>query len=156
MTMLNDIVSERRVFLDLAPAPKAELLGEITRRLADLGEIADPESIHRLLVEREEFDSTAVKPGFAFPHVFTPQLAELQLTIGRVREGADFASLDGSPVEFILLALGPPSQQRLRVLARLARVAGEPGMLEALREAASPAEVAGIFLDADRRVAAVG
>lgn len=151
--MIHDILSHRRVFLDLAPAPKAELLAEMARRLAELGDLGEPGEVARLLVKREELITTAVKRGFAFPHAFAPQVRELILAIGGARGGTDYQSLDGEPVEFILLLLGPPSHQdvHLRTLARLSRITAEPGMLEAMREAATPEAMVELMAEADRQ-----
>ncbi|MBI1784562.1 PTS sugar transporter subunit IIA [Candidatus Sumerlaeota bacterium] len=154
--LLADIISPRRIFTDLKAAPKTELLREMTRRLYALGEVDDPEELARILIKREELITTAVKPGFAFPHAFSPQLKELSLTIGVIRGGTDYQSLDGSPVEFVFLLLGPPQRQdiHLRVLARLSRITAEEGMLDALREAADEKAIMYLMMGEDRRMIA--
>lgn len=157
--MLETIVSPRRVFLDLAPAPKAELLAEFARRLAGAGELTEnPADIARALVKREDIVSTGVRTGFAFPHAFAESLESLSLSIGRAPEGVDFQSLDGEPVEFVLLLLGPPSPRHLRVLARLSRIVGADGALEAFRAAADAGADAlvDLVLSEDRRIEAEG
>lgn len=155
--MLDDeLLSPSRVFVDLAAQPKGGLLREMTRRLAAEGSIADAEAVAKLLIKREEMITTAVKPGCAFPHAFSPEVKSLILAIGAIAGGTDYQSLDGSPVEFIFLVLGPPSHQdvHLRLLARLSRMTSEPGMIEAMREAKSPEELAQVITDADRQAAA--
>lgn len=154
--MLREILSADRILLDLEPAPKGELLGEMTRRLAEAGAIADAAAVLDLLVKREAMVTTGVKRGFAFPHAFTKHAAELTLTVGVIRKGTDYESLDGEPVEFVFLLLGPPSRQdlHLRVLARLSRVATEAGMLEALRAATAAGEIANLLNESDRLIAA--
>ncbi len=156
--MLDAILSPQRVFVDLAPAPKAELLRGVCRRLAALGEVEDAEALAELLIRREALITTAVKTGFAFPHAFTPQVESLKLTIGVIREGTDYESLDGAPVEFVLLLIGPPARQdvHLRVLARLSNIAREPGALEALRALATPQAIVDFFAQSDRMFATIG
>ena len=153
---LGDILSSRRIILDLQPGPKVEVLRELTARLAELGEIDDGPAVADALIEREEMITTGVKEGFAFPHAFTPHVDSLKLTIGVVRGGTDYQSLDARPVEFILLLLGPPSRQdlHLQVLARLSRIATESGMLEALREAETAEAILERFEESDRLRAA--
>lgn len=153
--MLKDLLSPRRVFEDLRPAPKAELLAEMARRLHALGELGDdPATIAEMLARREEIVSTGVREGIAFPHAFTPGLGELRLTIGVVREGTDWRSLDAKPVEFVLLILGPPSPRHLRVLARLSRIVSAEGMLERMRQAPDAGALIELLLEADAAVAA--
>jgi mannitol/fructose-specific phosphotransferase system IIA component (Ntr-type) len=153
--MIADLLAPHRVMLDLSAAPKAALLGEMVRRLAESGDVESPDSVLDLLVRREELITTGVKTGFAFPHAFTPHAPRLILSVGAVRGGTDFQSLDGRPVEFVFLLLGPPARQEthLRVLARLSRVAGETGALEALREAADAEAIARLLGDSDRSIA---
>lgn len=155
--MLGEILLPRRVFLDLKPAPKGELLGEIARRLASGGDVDDPDALARRLIAREEMISTGVKTGYAFPHVFSPQVEELKLTIGVIKEGTDYESLDGNPVELILMLIGPVSHQdtHLRTLARLSRVATEPGMRESLLEAESAEAIVEMISESDRVLAGV-
>lgn len=154
--MLDAIISSRRIFLGLEARSKPELLADMVGRLAELGEVRDPDRLTRLLVKREELITTGVKYGFAFPHVFSPQIDKLILTIGVIPGGTEYQSLDGKPTEFILLLLGPPSHQdvHLRVLARLSRIATGPGTLEELRASVSPEAVASLFTESDKRLAA--
>lgn len=150
--MIDDILSPRRVFLDLKPEPKPALLRTITRALQAAGEVADAETLAQMLIRREEMITTGVKRGFAFPHAFTREVEDLGLTIGVVRGGTDYQSLDGEPVEVILMLLGPPDHQahHLRVLARLSRIARKEGMLEALRDSVSPESMIELLSESDR------
>ncbi len=152
--MLDDLVSTARIMMDLRPMEKSALLREMTQRLADAGEVENPEALAEILIRREAMVSTGVKTGFAFPHAFSPALKDLRLAIGVVREGTDYQSHDGQPVEFIFLVVGPPQGKdtHLRVLARLSRITSEEGMLQALREAPDANAVAALLCEADRRM----
>lgn len=150
--MLNKILSSAHIFLDLKPEPKTELLRTMTRRLAEAGVIKDAEAMAKRLIDRENLITTGVKEGFAFPHVFSPQVKELSLSVWRVPGGTDYESLDGKPVEFIFLLAGPTAHQEihLKVLARLSRIARTPGTLDALRATSTPEEIVD-FLDQSER-----
>lgn len=154
--MLRGILSPARVFVDLEPAPKEALISDIAERLAEAGEIEDPDALCRRLITREQMMTTGVKEAFAFPHAFTPQIDTLKLIVGVVREGTDWESLDGKPVEFIFLLLGPLSHQdkHLRVLARLSRIATGPGFLDALRQATTADEIVNLLSESDRLIGA--
>ena len=155
--MLDEILSPRRIFLDLKAAPKGELLLEMARRLAQAGDVEDPDALARRLIKREDMISTGVKEGYAFPHVFSPQVEELKLTIGVIKAGTDYESLDGKPVYLVLMLIGPEAHQdtHLRILARLSRVATEPGMRESLLEAESAEAIVEIISESDRLLAVV-
>lgn len=153
--MLKEIISPQRIFFDLDPEPKADLLETLAQRLADLGEVQEPDLLAQNLIRRESMITTGVKEGFAFPHVFSPQVSNLSLTVARIQEGTDFESLDGKPVEFIFLLIGPESRQdvHLRLLARLSRVARAPGMLESFRQASSAQEIMELLTNSDYQLA---
>lgn len=153
--MLKEIISPQRIFFDLEPQPKAELLKTLAQKLAELGEVQEPDLLTKNLIRRETMITTGVKEGFAFPHVFSPQVTNLSLTVARIREGTDFESLDGKPVEFIFLLIGPEARQdvHLRLLARLSRVARAPGMLENFRQASSAEEIIELITNSDYQLA---
>jgi mannitol/fructose-specific phosphotransferase system IIA component (Ntr-type) len=153
--ILSKILSSALIFTDLKPEPKHDLLRTIARRLAEAGVIADPNAMAERLIKREELITTGVKEGFAFPHVFSPQVSELSLSIWRVRGGTDYESLDGKPVEFIFLLVGPTAHQEvhLKVLARLSRIARTPGTLDALRATTTPEELVEVLEHSERHFA---
>lgn len=153
--MLNKILSSAHIFLDLKPEPKEDLLRTMTRRLADVGVINDAEAMAQRLIDRERLITTGVKEGFAFPHVFSPQVNELTLSVWRVDGGTDYESLDGKPVEFIFLLAGPTAHQEihLKVLARLSRIARTPGTLDALRGTKTPDEILEFLEQSERHFA---
>ena len=61
-------------------------------------------------------------------------------------------------IEVRFLLLGPPDRQdhHLQVLARLSRVARREGMLEALREAATPEAILDLIREQGRLLAPLG
>lgn len=158
MIRIEDILEPARVLLGLTGPTKAEVLRAMTDRLAELGVVKNSAEIHRLLMDRETLMTTGVKRGFAFPHAFSKQFDKSFLTLGVVAGGGvDYESLDGHPVEFVFLLLGPPDHQtvHLRILARVSRLMGQPDMLEALREAkGSVEEVMDVLVGTERRLAA--
>lgn len=152
---LEDIISVDRVFLDVEAQAKPDLLKHLASRLARIGVVADADRLTERLIERENMITTGVREGFAFPHVFSPQVADLTLTIARVAGGTDFDSIDGKPVELIFLFLGPPDRQEihLRMLARVSRIARTPGTLDSLRGAESAQAIIDLISNSDRQLA---
>ena len=154
MIRIGEILESQHLMLDLSGASKAEVLRRMTECLAAVGSIADCDEIYRRLMERESLMTTGVKRGFAFPHAFSEQIAESFVALGRVRGGVDYESLDGNPVEFIFLLLGPPSHQsvHLRILARISRLMGQPDILEKLHGAETPADVMELLGETERNM----
>jgi mannitol/fructose-specific phosphotransferase system IIA component (Ntr-type) len=132
---LADLLDEDHVIFDLAAKSKKELFHSMTRRLAELGAVADAEGTVGLLLKREDVMSTGVGNGVGVPHAFPPDLDHSLLSIGFIPDGLDYQSLDNRPVHTVFLLLGTPATQgqHLRTLARLSRVIGTAGLVEQLR-----------------------
>ncbi|HOE96604.1 MAG TPA: PTS sugar transporter subunit IIA [Candidatus Sumerlaeota bacterium] len=151
---IDTILTPDRVLLNLPQTDKEGVLRAMTDVLARQGLIRDSREITRLLLEREALMTTGVKRGFAFPHAFTNQVDESFLTVGVAPAGVEYQALDGHPVEFIFLLLGPPGHQtvHLRILARISRITGDGEMLDLLRAAQSAEEIMDCLTHAERHL----
>ena len=88
------------------------------------------------LIARERLGSTGLGHGIALPHSRMRDLAEPLAALVTLREGVDFQSADGEPVDVVLGLLVPEdcNDEHLRILATLARRFSDAGLREALRE----------------------
>lgn len=154
MIQIEEILDPSRILTDLAGPGKTEVLQTMVSRLAGMGMVGQPDRVIQNLLERERLMTTGVKRGFAFPHTFSPQFDFSFLTLGVVPGGVDYESLDGNPVEYVFLLLGPPHHQtlHLRVLARISRLTGQPQMLERLRGVQTPEAIMELLGEAEARL----
>ena len=74
------------------------------------------------LLTREREMTTALGDGMAFPHVRLDRISKSYTILGICPDGADFQSLDGSPVQFFVLSLVPQDQANFLLLSRAAIV----------------------------------
>jgi fructose-specific PTS system IIA-like component len=124
------------VVLDAACQTKEEAIKVLVERLAATGRTLDPLAVEEAVWARERLYATGVGFGFAVPHckceAATPSLAVL-----RLRQGLDWAALDGAPVDTVLLlTMGAgDGDEHLRVFARLARKLVDPAFRAALKDA---------------------
>lgn len=158
MIRIEDIITPERILTGLEAADKPAVLRQMTDALERLGAIRHSEDVHRMLLERESLMTTGVKRGFAFPHAFSKQFAASFLTLGVVPDGVPYEALDGEPVEFIFLLLGPPDNQatHLRILARISRMTSAGDLLDLLRAAPDRDTIMEVLLDAQRRLMHLG
>lgn len=154
MIRISEILDASRIFMDLKGHTKQQALQEMTVRLAEQGIVHDHRAVYELLIEREQLMTTGVKRGFAFPHAFSNQFQRSFLSMGCSRDGIEYQSLDGHPVHFVFLLLGPTHHQtiHLRILARVSRLMGQQDMYATLREAGSSEEVMSIMNSAERQL----
>ncbi len=96
----------------------------------------DKESLHRILLAREELASTGIGDGIAIPHVRTPvilHIDEPQLTLCFLEQPVEFGALDGKPVHALFTTICPTIKSHLHLLSRLAFVLRNPGFKAAIR-----------------------
>ncbi len=66
---------------------------------------------------REIRGSTGIGDGIAIPHARISELKEPVLFVGLSRRGIDFSSLDGKPVQLVVLFLTPLLESELHLNA---------------------------------------
>jgi mannitol/fructose-specific phosphotransferase system IIA component (Ntr-type) len=151
---LVDYLCEDLVVMELRSRSRVPLFREMVGHLVERGYLRDGEEAINLLLEREKLMSTGIKQGFAIPHAYTRQLAKSLIAVGVSRLGIDFQSLDGEPVFFVFLLLGPARKKgvHVRLLARLSRVMSLEGFYEALAKAESPRDLVETIRSAENKV----
>ena len=115
--------------------------------LADLVDWQIKEGIHGLI----PLGSTGIGKGVAVPHTKHPSVEKLVATVALVKEGVDFASLDGEPVYILFLLVSPPDRpgDHLRALENISRHLRNDSFCKFLRQAASSAAVIDLLEEAD-------
>jgi mannitol/fructose-specific phosphotransferase system IIA component (Ntr-type) len=94
---------------NLSGTTRDEVIDELFGLLDDQGLLDDRAAARQAVLDREREMSTGIGERVAIPHARTEAVQELVCAVGVCREGIDFGSLDGSPVQIIVLALTPPA-----------------------------------------------
>ncbi len=124
---LTDLLTPERVAIrhnDAAhPLDKPVVLRTLSEMLT-VGARVDIDQVQRVLVEREQLQSTGIGEGVAIPHGALPQLETQHATLLIVPEGVDFAAIDGLPVNILFAVIGPKraTGEHLKTLARVSRL----------------------------------
>jgi mannitol/fructose-specific phosphotransferase system IIA component (Ntr-type) len=76
------------------------------------------------LIERERMMSTGIGSGIAIPHVKIAGVNDISFAVGVSRGGIDFDSIDGNPVNLIILTAAGEKQQReyLMLLSEIMKI----------------------------------
>jgi PTS system nitrogen regulatory IIA component len=95
------------------------------------------EDIHRVVLEREALLSTGVGSGVALPHGKCAGLQRLEIVAGTTRAPVDFESVDGEPVQLVVLMVGPPSAAgyHVKTLGHISRALRDEQLRANLSEA---------------------
>jgi PTS system nitrogen regulatory IIA component len=131
------------VAIDPAVDDRDQLFRLFADRFAVGGWVESPDEVVTRLEERETILSTAIGGGVAVPHAQLVGLRRLLLAVSVHPGGIDYPALDQEPVRLVFCLLGgtTTTADHLAGLARLARLARQPGAVDRLIEATTPAEL---------------
>ena len=138
---LTDIVSLDMVKLDLDSTSRDEVLKELVG-LLQLDEESE-RKLYRILKRRQDLGSTGMGRGVAVVYYRSLALSRLRAGFGRSRDGIEFKAIDGKPVHYFFLVIGPPSEkpdQFLLMVAKIFKLAKEPDTPDRLRRLERPEE----------------
>ena len=115
----------------------------------EAGLVDSAELVVERLIEREAILSTGIGGGVAVPHAQLPDLGRLVMVASTHPAGIDYPALDRQPVRLVFCLMGDASTaaDHLAGLARLARLARRPEVLEPLVVAADGVEVRRVLED---------
>lgn len=129
------------VLSDVAAKNKWDLIASVSPFLAKKLDI-DADILAELLIEREKLMSTALSHGIAVPHArdFLLQTRTDLVTLVSLQEPIAYGALDGEPVHTLFFLFASEDKRHLRLLAKIAHLAGSAEAATFLRsERSAPA-----------------
>ena len=140
----------------MASNERWEAIRELVDCLVDAGKIekADREDVLQSIRQREETMSTGIGFGIAIPHASSSKVSDVVAAFGRSTSGIPFESLDGEPVNFIVLFVVPKDQfqTHLRTLAAIAKFLNDKTVREELTKSPTPQDILQVFENRSARV----
>lgn len=109
---LSDIVVPDAMIPSLAATTRDEAIAELLGAMVDAGAITGDslQGVTDALMAREAQSTTGIGNGVAFPHARVKGIKAPVGAIGRSKEGIDFNSLDGRPVDMVIVLLSNPEE----------------------------------------------
>ena len=152
---ITDILSPKAVKVPLVSTDKRSVIDELVDLLTDAGLIQDPDTLKRIVWEREQQRSTAIGDGLAIPHGKSNCSQDLVMAIGRPSEPIDFDSLDNNPVGLVVLLASPPTRtsDHIQALGKISRIMSDPSFRKAAYTATSAETLYQLFKEAEKPVA---
>lgn len=135
--LISDLLSPERIQFDVHSSSKKRLLELISRALARNSEDLSAREIFESLCARERLGSTGLGNGVAIPHGRVRGSETVQASFIRLKKPLAFDAIDGEPVD-LLFAMTVPEQcneDHLKLLAQVAELFSDPGLLKELRQA---------------------
>ena len=148
---ITELLDKRSISLTAAPASKSEALDMAVDLMAASGKIRDKEAYRKEVYLREEESTTGVGGGIAIPHGKCDAVEKPGLAAMVIKDGVDFDSLDGEPVNLIFLIAAPNTKDNIHldVLSKLSILLMDEQFSENLKKASTPEEFLQIIDEAD-------
>lgn len=150
---LLDFLQKERLVPDLNARQKEGVLAELAEVLVATDVIKNTKEAVQVLQEREKLGSTGIGEGIAIPHGKLKELKDVVAVFGRSRDGVDFDSMDGAPVNLFFLLMAPENSAstHLKALARISRLLKDRAFREELLQAGSREELFEIIAREDEK-----
>jgi PTS system fructose-specific IIA component/PTS system nitrogen regulatory IIA component len=149
----SDFVAPAAIRSHVSADTKEGVIREMASALVEAGKIpaAEMESIVKAIMKREDLGSTGIGRGVAVPHTKHPSVSRLVGTVAVSREGIDFESLDGEPVQLFFLLVSPPDRpgDHLRALENISRQLRDDSFCATLKQAHAVADIQHLLEEAD-------
>jgi nitrogen PTS system EIIA component len=140
---LGEALRTGGVFYRLGGTDKESVLRAVVEHLR-VPEEVDRVFLLRVLLARENLQSTGIGDGIAIPHVRNPIVLHVPrptVTLCFLERPIDFGALDGKPVHALFAMVSPTVRAHLHLLSRLAFALHDAGFKKAVVRQASRDEI---------------
>lgn len=149
---ITELLKPESIDLNAAPKDKNDTIRQAVALMAKSGNISDIEAYTKQVMAREEESTTGVGEGIAIPHGKCDAVTRPGLAAMIIRDGVDYDSLDGEPVNVLFLIAAPNTKDNvhLDVLSKLSVLLMDEGFTAALKAAKTTDEFLKVIDDADK------
>jgi PTS system fructose-specific IIC component len=140
---LADSIKAEAVFFHFDVGQKAAILDAMIDAVCAAEGIGGREDVRRAVFDREADRSTGIGRGLAVPHCRSDTVKGFHVGVAVLKEGVEWDALDGQPVNFIFLVVGPGDKPEayLQLLSQISRLIRLPDATARLFNASTPNEV---------------
>jgi fructose PTS system EIIA component len=140
-------LSNSLIILDLKNSDRDAAIIELSGCLKKSEGVIDYDKFLQDVFKRENDITTGIGNNIAIPHARTKMVKDFVIAIGRSNAGVDFHSVDGKPVNIIIL-MGAPLDKissYLKILSHLSHLLKRPGFVDGLKNATDPESIINHF-----------
>ena len=149
---ITELLKPESIDLNAAPKDKNDTIRQAVALMAKSGNISNIEAYTKQVMAREEESTTGVGEGIAIPHGACDAVTRPGLAAMIIRDGVDYDSLDGEPVNVLFLIAAPNTKDNvhLDVLSKLSVLLMDEDFTAALKAAKTTDEFLKVIDDADK------
>lgn len=150
---LTEFVVSKAILPDMKVSTKDEAIRTMVKALVKSGSLdaGSEDAVVDAILKREELGSTGIGNGVAVPHTKHASVSTLMSSVALVKDGVDFASLDGEDVFILFMLVSPPDRpgDHLRGLENISKHLRNQNFCNFLRQANTAKEVQELLHEAD-------
>ena len=149
---ITELLKPESIDLNAAPKDKNDTIRQAVALMAKSGNISNIEAYTKQVMAREEESTTGVGEGIAIPHGKCDAVTRPGLAAMIIRDGVNYDSLDGEPVNVLFLIAAPNTKDNvhLDVLSKLSVLLMDEDFTAALKAAKTTDEFLKVIDDADK------
>ena len=139
ISMLAELIERGGIYCGVAGTTPREVLNALVKALPPVLPIP-ANTLLQAVLEREELMSTGIGEGIALPHPRNPLVsaeAEQFAALAFLEKAVNWKSLDGKPVETLMLIVSASAKTHLRVLSEITFFSRQEEFRQLLRARAS-------------------
>ena len=146
---VSELLKREFIIPELKGGNKDEIINELIDLFNNDPRVEDIEKVRSAVLDREKIMSTGVGKGFAIPHGKTSAVKEIIGAFGKIKDGIDYQSLDGNPVQLVFLLVGKDTliSTHIKLLSRISRLMNKDDFRHRLTEAIDADEIVKLFND---------
>jgi len=140
--LLTQILQPTCIKVPLESTDKESAITELVDLLDEHKQLDNKEAVLEAVLVREQTRSTGIGSGIAIPHGKCNGVRELVMALGIAKKPIDFNSIDGKPVNIIVLLASPADKTgpHIQALARISRLMLDEDFKNKLANCSSPEE----------------
>lgn len=140
---ISQLLSLNTIKLNLVATNKDEVINQLVDVLWNASKLNDKDLYKEEILKRESLSSTGIGERIAIPHAKTSAVKNASLALGIYKDGVDYDSLDGEPVNIVFMIAAPEgaNNEHLETLSRLSVLLMNPEFKNGLLNAKTPQEV---------------
>jgi len=144
---LVDLLKPECIQVQLEASTKRDAIDALVKLLCDGVGIENRQELADAVWQREMTRTTGIGHGVAIPHGRCQGCEHLSLAVAKPARPLEFGSIDGKPVDLIILLASPPHQTgpHIEALATISRMLGDPDCHGAIRKATTAQEIYDLF-----------
>ena len=148
---LTDILNQACIEVSLDSATKQEAILALVDLLCQHAGIDNKQELFDAVWHREQTRTTGIGHGIAIPHGKCSGCKNLCIAVAKPAVPLDFSSIDGRPVDLIILLASPPDQTgpHIEALATISRLLSDTVVRGAIAKATTAQGVYEILAQRD-------